>query len=162
MRHVLRHRKDDRPRTAGGRDGERAPHELGDPRAGLDADELLDCRSQDLELARLLRHVLPRVVAVRVADDGDERDAGVERLDERGHEVRRARSQRRVAHSGATGDPRVRVGGERARPLVLDQVMGQAEPADRVVERQELEAAHPEHRAGAMHAEHLGECLAAG
>ena len=54
---------------------------------------------QDFDLPRLLRHVLPGVIAVGVADDRDLRHAGVERLDQRGDEIGRAGPERRVAHA---------------------------------------------------------------
>ena len=110
---------------------------------------------------RLLRHVLPGVIAVGVADDRDMRHAGVERLDQRGDQIGRARSERRVAHAGTIGDARIGVRGEGAAALVVDQVVAQAERAHRLVERQQLEAAHAEHRTDARQLQHLGERLPA-
>ena len=108
-----------RPR---GRDRERAADVLRDALDDLDPDHLLGHRPQDLELPRLLRHVLPGVVAVRIADDRDDRDAGVERLDQAGHEVGGAGAERRIDHADAAGDARIGIGRERAAALVVDQV----------------------------------------
>jgi hypothetical protein len=76
-----------RARSAGGRDQERAADQLGDAAGVLDAQQLLAGRPEDLALARLLRHVLPGVLTVGVADEGHQRRAGIERLDEPRHEV---------------------------------------------------------------------------
>ena len=59
---------------------------------------------QHFDLPRLLRHVLPGMLAVGVADDRDLRNAGVEALDQPGDEIGRAGPERRVAHAGPVGD----------------------------------------------------------
>ena len=101
------------------------------------------------------------MIAVGVADDRDLRNAGIERLHQRGDEIGRAGAERRVAHAGAVGDARVGVGGERAAALVVDQEMTQPERAHRLVEGKQLEPAHAEHRADAGELQHLGKRLPA-
>ena len=65
------------------------PRRRGAPAPGmrsiaLDADQLLHGGPQDFDLPRLLRHVLPGVLAVGVADRARPcGDAGIERLDQR-------------------------------------------------------------------------------
>ena len=112
---------------------------------------------QDFDLAAFLGHVLPGMRAVGVAGDRDDRDAAIQRLDEAGDEVGRAGAERAVANAGAVGDPGIGVGGKGAAALVVDQVVVQADQAERVVERQQLEPAHAEHRPGARQTQHLGE-----
>ena len=155
VRHVLRHVEDHRPGAPGGGDGVGAAHELRHPVPVLDPDELLRGRGEDLVLARLLGHVLPRVRAVRVADDRDEGNARVERLDEPGREVRRTGAEGRVADPGAPRDPGEGVGREGAAPLVVDEGVAEPELADRIVEGEELEPAHPEHRSAFVDLQHF-------
>ena len=50
--------------------------------SSLDPDQLLDRRPQNFDLAAFLGHVLPGMSAVGVAGDRDDRDAGVQRLDQ--------------------------------------------------------------------------------
>src|SRR5207248_2301917 len=107
------------------------------------------------------RHVLPGMGAVCVAGDRDNRDAAVQRLDKAGHEVGRAGAQGAVADAGAVRNSGIGIGRKGATALVIDQEMPQAEAGERVVERQELKAAHAEHRPGAREAQHLGERAAA-
>src|SRR5262249_56242739 len=52
-------------------------------------------------------------------------------------------------------------GRKRAATLVVDENVLEAEHAHGLVERQQLKAAHAEHRAGFGDAQHLGERLAA-
>jgi hypothetical protein len=85
------------------------------------------------------------------------RDAGVERLDQGRDEIGRAGSERAVADARPVGHPRIGVGGEGAAALVVDEMVDEAERAQRVVERQELEPAHAEHRTDAMQAQHFCE-----
>jgi hypothetical protein len=100
--------------------------------------------------------------AVGIAGDGDDRDAAVQRLHEPGDEVGGAGAQGAVADAGAVGDPRIGIGSEGAAALIVDEVVVQADQPDRIVERQQLEAAHAEHRSGAGQKQHLGERAAAG
>jgi hypothetical protein len=162
MRHVLRHVEHDGAGAAGGGDGESATHELGHAARQLDADQLLHRRTEDFDLARLLGHVLPGMGAMRVASDRDHGHAGVQRLDERGDEVGGARSERAVADARPVGDAGPCVRREGAAALVIDEEVLQPELRHRVVEREELEAAHPEHRPNLGEAEHLGEGAPAG
>ena len=159
---ILGHVEQHRPWPPRGRHRERAPHQLGDAARHLDADQLLDRGLEDFDLAAFLGHVLPGMRAVGVAGDRDDRDAAIQRLDEPGDEVGGAGAERAVANAGAVGDPCIGVGGEGAAALVVDQVVVQADQADRVVERQQLEPAHAEHRPGARQAQHLGERAPAG
>ena len=78
-----------------------APHQLGDSGGCFDADEFLDRRPEDFDLARLLRHVLPRMHAVGIAGDRDDRDAAVQRSDEAGDQVGGAGAEGGVANAGA-------------------------------------------------------------
>ncbi len=149
VRDVLGHVEQHRPRPAGGRHRKGAAHQFGDAAGHLDADQFLDRGLQDFDLAAFLGHVLPGMRAVGVAGDRDDRDAAVQRLDEPGDEVGGAGAERAVADAGAVGDPGIGVRGEGAAALVVDQVMVQADQPDRVVERQQLEPAHAEHRPGA-------------
>ncbi len=96
-----------------------------------------------------------------VADDGDHRRAGIQRLDEAGDEVRRAGSERRVDQADAAGDLGIGVGGEDAGALVIDEVVLEAEAAGGVIEGQELEAAHAEHRAAVEGEDHPRQGFAA-
>ena len=121
---VFRHVEHHRPRPSARRDREGAAQQLRNALGRLDADQLLHGGAQDFDLPRLLRHVLPGVVAVGVADDRDLRHAGVERLDQRGDQIGRAGPERRVAHAGAVGDARVGVGREGAAALVVDEDSG--------------------------------------
>ena len=159
---VLRHVDDDGPRPARGRDREGAAHELGDALDALDADQLLAGRPEDLGLARFLGHVLPGVQAVRIADEHHHRRAGVERLDEPGDEVRGAGAERRVGKADPARHLGVGVGREDAGALVVDEVVREPQPAGGVIERQELEPAHPEHRPALVGRDHPGQRLAAG
>ena len=156
--HVEHHRAGAPPR----RDREGAAHELGDAPDGLDPDQLLGGGTQDLHLPRLLGHVLPGVVAVAVAGDEHERGAGVERLHHAGEQVGGAGPQRRVAHPHPAAYLGVSVGREHAAALVVHQVVVDAEPARGVVERQELEPAHAEHRTDLVRGQHPGQRFAAG
>ena len=153
LRHVEQHGAGP-PRR---RNRKRAAHQLGNALGRFEPDQLLDGRPKDVRLPAFLRHVLPRVGAVGVAGDRQHRRAGIERLDEPGDEIGSARPQRAVANAGPVGHPRVGVGRKRARALVVDQMMGQSELADRVVERKQLKAAHAEHRSDAGEAQHFGE-----
>ncbi len=146
-----------RARPAGSRHREGAAQQLGDAARHLDPDQLLDRRPQDLGLPAFLRHVLPGMRAVGVAGQRNDRHAGVEALDEAGHEIGGAGPERAVAHAGTVGDPRIGVRGERAATLVIDQKMPHAELRQRVVKRQELKPAHPEHRPDLGEPQHLGE-----
>ena len=159
---VFRHVDHHRPRTAGGRDREGAAHQFGNAMDRLDADHFLAGRAQDLDLAALLGHVLPGVVAMRVADQRHQRRAGIQGFHQPGDEVGRARPERGVDQADAAGHLGVGIGGEYAGALVVDQMMAQAEPARRVVERQQLKAAHAEHRAAAQRLDHAGDGLTAG
>ena len=62
----------------------------------------------------------------------------------------------------AAGDLGIGVGREHAGALVVDQVVIEAETARRIVEGKQLEAAHAEHRAGAVRKQHANQRLAAG
>jgi len=75
---------------------------------------------EDFDLARLLRHVLPGMLAVGIADDRDLRHAGVQRLDQRGHQVGGAGPERGVAHARPVGHTCISVGSEGAAALVVD------------------------------------------
>ncbi len=100
--------------------------QLGDARADLDAQELLDRRAQQPHLLGLLRHPLARVAAVRVADDRDHGRAGVGRLDEPRDEVGGAGPERRVADADAPRRAGVGVCGEGRGALVVDQDVARA------------------------------------
>jgi hypothetical protein len=162
MADILRHIQHDRAGAAGSGDREGSADEFGDALRALDAKQFLAGGAEDLHLSRFLRHVLPRVVAVRVAGDRDQRDAGVERFHQARDEVRGPRSERRIHDARAVGHARPGVRGEGAAAFIIDQVMLQAEGAHRLVEGQELEAAHAEHRADMMGLQHASERLAAG
>ncbi len=159
---ILRHVEHDRARPPAGRDRVGAAHQLGNPPAVLDPDDLLHDRRQHLHLMAFLGHVLPGMQAVGVARHRDDRRAGVIGFRETGHEIGHAGPERAVADARPPRDPRIGVGGKRAGPLVVDQAMAEAQRAHRFVERQELEAAHAEHHVRAMGAQHLGQRLAAG
>ena len=158
---VLRHRHHHGTRPAAGRDLEGAPDQLGDAAGILDAQQLLARRAQDLGLPCLLRHVLAGVQPVAVADEGDDRRAGVERLHQAGGEIGGAGPQGCIHQADAARHLGVGVGGERAAALVVDEVVIELEPPRRIVERQQLEAAHAEHRPGVESLEHAGHGLAA-
>ena len=143
---ILRHRHHHWARPAGGGNLEGAPDQLGDAGGLLDAQQLLARRAQDLDLPRLLRHVLARMHAIGVADEGDNRRAGVERLDQAGGEVGGAGAQRGIDQPDAARHLGVGVGRERAAALVVDEVVVELQPPRRVVERQQLEPTHAEHR----------------
>jgi hypothetical protein len=100
--------------------------------------------------------------AVAVAHDGNHRRAGVERLDQAGHQVGRARAERGVHQADAAGDLGVGVGGEHAGALVVDQVVVQSQPPRGIVEGEQLEAAHSEHRPGAVREQHADQGFTAG
>ena len=89
----------------------------------------------------------PACSAVRIAHQRDHRRAGVQRLDQPGREIGRPRPERRIHQPDTARDLGVGIGDEGAGALVVDQVVRQAEPPRGVVERQQLEAAHAEHRA---------------
>ena len=99
--------------------------------------------------------------SVGVAGERDDRHPAVEALDKAGHEIGGTGSERPVANAGAVRDPGKGIGGKGAAALVIDQVVPHAELRERVVERQQLKAAHPEHRPDLGEAQHLGECAAA-
>src|SRR6516164_1048035 len=104
-----------------------------------------------------LGHILPGMGTVAVARDRDDRDASIERFDEAGHQVGCPRAERRIANTGAVGDPGISVSGKGAAALVVDQMMVQPDKTHRVVKRQKLEPAHAEHRPGARQTQHLGD-----
>ena len=131
---VLGHIDDDRAGPAGGGDGEGAAQQLGDTLDRLDPDDLLDRGAQDIELPGLLRHVLAGVLAMRIADDGDQRRAGIVGLDETGHEVGGARPQRRIDDADPAGDLGIGIGDEDRRALVIDEVMVEAQTPGGIVE----------------------------
>ena len=136
----------DRARPPRRRDRESPAHELGDAARDLDAQELLTAgrRSRTWSVSWVMCR--PACVALRVADDGDDRAAGVERLDQAGDEVRRA-GPSVASHTPTRPDTRAYASAAKRRAaLVVDQDVPQAERADGVVEGQELEAAHAEHR----------------
>jgi hypothetical protein len=162
MGHVLGHVEQHRPWPPRGRHRKCAPHQLGDAARHLDTNKLLDRGPEDFDLAAFLGHVLPRMRAIGVAGDRDDRYAAIQRLDEPCHQIGGAGAEGAVANAGAVGDPCISVGGEGAAALVVDQVVAQADQADSVVERQQLEPAHAEHRPGARQPQHLGERAAAG
>jgi len=109
-----------------------------------------------------LRHVLPGMGPVGVAGDRHDRDPAVQRFDEAGDEVGRAGAERAVADPRTVGDPCIGIGREGAAALVVDEEMLHAELPQRVVERQQLEPAHAEHRPRATEAQHFGERPPAG
>ena len=158
---ILRHIDHDGTRPAGRGDLEGAGDQLGDAARVLDAQQLLAGGLEDLGLARLLGHVLPGVRAVRVADERDERRPGVERLDEAGDEVGGAGPQGCIDEADAPRHLGVGVGRERAAALVVDEVVIELQAPRRVIEGEQLEAAHAEHGAGAEGLEHAGHRLAA-
>ncbi len=135
MRDILGHIDQHRAGPSAGGDGEGAAHMLGDALADFDADQLLHHRAQDLELARLLRHVLPGVLAIGVAGDGDHRNAGVQALNEARHEIGGAWPQRRIDHAGAVRHLGVGIGREGAAALVVDQRVLQSQRPAGLVER---------------------------
>ena len=95
--------------------------------------------------------------AVGVASQRNDRHTGVKALDEAGHHIGGAGAERAVAHTGPVGDPRIGVRCKGAAALVIDQKMPHAELRQRVVKRQELKTAHPEHRPDLGEPQHLGE-----
>src|SRR5262249_16338790 len=99
---------------------------------------------------------------VGMGEEGRGGEGGGGGLDGGGQQVGGAGTQRAVAYAGPVGDPRIGVRRKRAAALVVDQIMLEAERAQRVVERQQLEAAHAEHRADAVQLQHLGERAPAG
>ena len=95
---------------------------------------------------------------IGVAGDRDDQDAAtIQRLDEPGDELGRAGSERAVANAGAIGDPCIGVRSEGAAAFVVDEVVVQTNETDGVVEREQLETAHAEHRSGAGQTQHLGK-----
>ena len=128
----------------------------------LDPDQLLDGGAQDLGLARLLRHILPGMLAMRVADDDDERGAGIQRLDQTCHQIGGAGAERRIGKADAARDFGIGIGREDAGALIIDEVMIEAKAARRIIEGQELKATHAEHRAAMEGLDHAGERFAAG
>ena len=158
---ILRHVEQNGSRPARGRDREGPPQEFGNAARLLHPDQLLDRRPQNFDLAAFLGHVLPGVSAVGVAGKRDDRRSGVQRLDQAGHQVGGARPERAVTYSRPIGDPRIGFGRKGAAALVVDQEMLHAELSQRVIERQELEAAHAEHGPGPGEPQHLGHGAAA-
>ena len=158
---VLRHVQDHRSGPAGRGHGKGMADKLRDPLNPLDPDQLLDGRPEDLGLARLLGHVLPGMVAVGVAHKDDLRHAGVEGLHQAGDQVGGAGPKRRVAHARPVRHPCKGIGGKGAAALVIDQMVCQALLPDGLVERQQLEPAHAEHRPHPGQRQHLGHGLTA-
>ena len=85
---------------------------------------------------------------MRIADERHQRRAGVERLDEPGHQVGGAGPQGCIDQTDAARHLGVGVGGEHAAALVVDEVVVETEAAGGVIEGQQLEPAHAEHRPG--------------
>ncbi len=158
---VLGNVDEDRSRPPRGRYREGAAQQFGNAARRFDPDQFLDRRPQDLDLAAFLGHVLPGVRAVGVAGKRHDRRSGVQRLDQAGDEIGGAGPERAVADPRPIGDPRIGLGGKGAAALVVDQKMAQAELAERVVERQELKAAHAEHRPDLGETQRLGHGAAA-
>ena len=161
MRDILRHRDQHRAGTARGRNREGAAQKFGDAGDHLDPDRFLHQGAQHLDLLGLLRHVLPGVLAVGVADDRDHRHARVERLRQACRQVGRARAEGAVHQPRLVGHARIGIGGKRAAAFVVDQVVLHMQRPAGFVEGQQLEAAHAEHRRFEK-LQHLGEGLAAG
>ena len=131
---VFRHIQYHRPGPAGGRDLEGPANQFRQPLDHLNANDFLAGRRQDLQLAALLGHVLPGVHPVTVANDSNHRRAGIQRLDQPGHQIGGPRSQGRVDHADPSRHLGIGVGGESAAALVIDQRMHQADAPRRVVE----------------------------
>ena len=153
---ILGHVEQYRSRPARGRNRKGAGEELGNAGGLLDPDQFLDRGPQYFDLAAFLGHVFPGMGAVGVAGKGDDRGPGVQRLDQAGDEVGGAGAEGAVAHAGPVGDAGIGFGGKGAAALVVDQEMAHAELAERVIERQQLEAAHAEHRPDPGQPQHLG------
>ena len=158
FRDVEHHRTGSPP----GGDGKGAAHELRNALNRLDPDQLLRGGAQDLHLPRLLGHVLPGMIAMAVAGDEHERGAGVQRLDHPRQQVGGAGAEGCVAHPHLAAHLGVGVGRKHAAALVVHQVVVDAEPARGIVERQELESAHAEHRADLVGGQHPRQRFAAG
>ncbi|MNI63860.1 hypothetical protein D3C73_1192660 [compost metagenome] len=161
MRDVFGHVQHHGARAAAGGHGERAAHQFGNALDHLHAQHVLDHGAQHFKLARFLRHVLPRMQAVRIAHQRHQRRAGVKGFGQTGDQVGGARAQGGVAHAGASADLGVGVGGEHGAAFVVDQVVIQLQAPHGVVERQQLKAAHAKHQADVMRGEHAGDGFAA-
>ena len=136
MADILGHVEHDRSWSAACRHGECAPHKFGDTLCGFDADQFLDRWAQNFDLPCLLRHVLPGVVAIAVADENHQRNSSVEGFDKAGDEVGGTRTERAIAHTGTIGDAGIRVGCEGTAALIIDQTVLQPERSHRFVKRQ--------------------------
>jgi hypothetical protein len=161
VRDVLRNVDHHRAGPSRGGDGVGAAHELRNTLDHLDAQDFLDGGAQDVELAALLRHILPRMRAVAVAGDGDERNPGVQRLHQCGDEIGGARAEGGIAQARLARDAGVSIGSECADTLVVDQEVAEAFGAHAFIEWQQLEAAHAEAWRRAGKADHLGDRPAA-
>jgi hypothetical protein len=136
MGDILGHIDDDGAGPAGSGHREGAAHRLGDTVDGLHADQFLAGGAQDRDLVGFLRHVLARMVALRVAHDGHHWRSGVQRLHQPRHEVRGPGAQRRVHQPHATRYLGIGVGSEGRAAFVVDQVVVQAQPPRGIVEGQ--------------------------
>ncbi len=163
--HVVGNFEDRRTGAPGGRDADARLEDLGQARRGLHAAVPLDAAFEEAPLLEGLRRraegaaVLP--FARDVGDDREERHRRGVRLDQAGHEVARARTDRRVADADAAGRARVRIGGERGAALVAhEHVLDLTAPVrDAVVHRERLAAGTPEDVAHAVADEAVHELL---
>ena len=133
---ILRHVDDDRAGAARCGDGKGPPHQFGDAPRALHPDEFLDRRAKDVDLTALLGHVLPGMLAVTVADDGDHRGPGVQCLHQPRHQIGSAWPERGIHQADAAGDLGEGIRREHPGALVIDEVMIHPQPPARIVEGQ--------------------------
>ncbi len=102
------------------------------------------------------------MIAVRVPNDRNNGRARIQRLDQTGHKVRRPRPQRGIHQPDTVRDLGIGIRREHRTAFIIDQVVVQPQPPRRIIERQQLEPAHTEHRTGIMGQQHAGDGFATG
>ena len=162
MGNIFGHVQQHRPRPAAGRYRESAANMLRNATHDLDPNDLFDNRPKNLDLTGFLGHVFPGVLAVGIARDDDHGNAGVETLHDAGDEVGRTWAKRGIGDARAIGHFGIGVGGKRSAALIIDQIVLQTERTTRFVKRQQLKAAHAEHRTDLVQAQHFSQGMAAG
>ena len=161
MSNILGHIEHNRSRSSRRGNSVRASHKLGNAIAALDPNKCFSRWRQNLRLTRLLRHILPRMLAIAIAHNNNKRNTRIQRLHQSRNQIRRPGAERTIAYSGTPSHARPGIGGKNTTPLIIDQRMRKPQLAHGIVKRQKLKPSHTEHRRRIVKAKHLSKRLSA-
>ena len=161
MSNILGHIEHNGSRSPRRGNSVRTPHKLGNAIAALDPNKRFSRWRQNLRLTRLLRHILPRMLAIAIAHNNNERNTRIQRFDQSRNQIRRPGTERTIAYTGTTSHARPSIRGKNTTPLIIDQRMRKPQFAHSVVKGQKLKAPHAEHRRRIVKAKHLSKRLPA-